>query len=400
MSEPPSESAVASGRLVSLDAYRGAVMFLMLAEVLRLGTVARALPESGFWNLLAKHQSHVEWVGCTLHDLIQPSFSFIVGLSLAFSLAARRAAGRGPVSILGHALWRALLLVFLGIFLRSVGKPATHFTFEDTLTQIGLGYGFLSLAGFGSQRARWMAFLGILIGVWWAFASYAAPVFPEGLPPGVSAEWWSKNQLAGMASHWNKNANLSWAFDRWFLNLFPREKPFEFNPGGYATLSFIPTLATMILGLIAGDVLRGQGEAGAKLKWLVYFGTGLWLAGWLMHFVGICPVVKRIWTPSWVLTSGGCCLLLMAAFYYVAEILCWRWWTLPLLVIGSNSIAAYCMDHLFVGFIRAALKTHLGASVFTFAGPAYEALVHGACVLTVIWTLLFLLYRKRCFLRI
>ena len=107
MSEPPSESAVASGRLVSLDAYRGAVMFLMLAEVLRLGTVARALPESGFWNLLAKHQSHVEWVGCTLHDLIQPSFSFIVGLSLAFSLAARRAAGRGPVSILGPALWRA-----------------------------------------------------------------------------------------------------------------------------------------------------------------------------------------------------------------------------------------------------------------------------------------------------
>ena len=292
------------------------------------------------------------------------------------------------------------MLVFLGLCLRSVGKPATHFTFEDTLTQIGLGYGFLSLAGFGSQRARWMAFLGILIGVWWAFASYAAPVFPEGLPPGVSAEWWSKNQLAGMASHWNKNANLSWAFDRWFLNLFPREKPFEFNPGGYATLSFIPTLATMILGLIAGDVLRGQGEAGAKLKWLVYFGTGLWLAGWLMHFVGICPVVKRIWTPSWVLTSGGCCLLLMAAFYYVAEILCWRWWTLPLLVIGSNSIAAYCMDHLFVGFIRAALKTHLGASVFTFAGPAYEALVHGACVLTVIWTLLFLLYRKRCFLRI
>jgi predicted acyltransferase len=375
-------------------------MFLMLAEVLRLGSVARAFPESSFWNLLARNQSHAEWVGCTLHDLIQPSFSFIVGVSLAFSLAARRAAGRGPVSIFGHALWRALVLVFLGIFLRSVGKPSTHFTFEDTLTQIGLGYVFLTLAGFGSQRARWMAFLAILIGTWWAFASYSAPALPEGPPPGVASEWFAQHRLGGFAAHWNKNANLGWAFDRWFLNLFPRENPFEFNAGGYATLSFIPTLATMILGLIAGDVLRGGGEAGAKLKWLAYFGAGLWLAGWLLHAAGICPLVKRIWTPAWVLGSGGACLLLMAAFYYVADVLCWRWWTLPLLVVGSNSIAAYCMDHLFVGFIRASLKTHLGPAFFTAAGPAYEALVQGACVFTVIWTLLYLLYRKRWFIRI
>lgn len=401
MSAPPSDStAVPSVRLLSLDAYRGCVMFLMLAEVLRLGTVARAFPESGLWAFLARHQSHVEWVGCTLHDLIQPSFSFIVGLSLAFSLAGRRAAGRGALAIFGHALWRSLLLIFLGIFLRSVGKPATHFTFEDTLTQIGLGYGFLSIAGFGSQRARWMAFLGILIATWWAFASYSAPAFPEGLPPGVSAEWWSQNQLHGLASHWNKNANLGWAFDRWFLNLFPREKPFEFNAGGYATLSFIPTLATMILGLITADVLRAEGEPGAKLKWLCYFGAGFWVAGWLMHFAGICPLVKRIWTPAWVLGSGGACLLLMALFYYVVDVLGWRWWTLPLLVTGSNSIAAYCMDHLFVGFIRAALKTHLGAEFFLRAGPAYELFVQGACVFAVIWVLLFLLYRQRWFIRI
>ena len=77
-------------RLVSLDAYRGFVMLLMMAEVLRLSAVARAMPASGFWDFLGYHQSHVEWVGCSLHDLIQPSFSFIVGVALPFSIAAAR----------------------------------------------------------------------------------------------------------------------------------------------------------------------------------------------------------------------------------------------------------------------------------------------------------------------
>ena len=70
----------------------------------------------------------------------------------------------------------------------------------------------------------------------------------------MPADW--PHLMTGFAAHWNKNSNLAWAFDTWFLNLFPREQPFKYNGGGYATLSFIPTLATMILGLIAGGVLR------------------------------------------------------------------------------------------------------------------------------------------------
>src|SRR5215510_16047997 len=81
-------------RLTSMDAYRGFVMFLMMAEVLRLSRVARALPGSGFWGFLAHHQSHVEWIGCSLHDLIQPSFSFMVGVALPFSIAGRMAKGQ------------------------------------------------------------------------------------------------------------------------------------------------------------------------------------------------------------------------------------------------------------------------------------------------------------------
>ena len=149
-------------RLGSIDAYRGFVMFLMLAEVLRLCAVSKALPGSAFWSFLCWHQTHVEWTGCTLHDLIQPGFSFLVGVALPFSLASRRSQGQSLVRLSLHAAWRAAVLVALGIFLRSVGRPITYFTFEDTLTQIGLGYLFLFLLGLGSPRWQWSAFVLLL----------------------------------------------------------------------------------------------------------------------------------------------------------------------------------------------------------------------------------------------
>src|SRR5437764_6186724 len=114
-------------RLASIDAYRGLVMFLMMAEVLAIGRVAKALPESAFWKFLHSQQSHVEWVGCVLHDLIQPSFSFLVGVALPFSIAARIARGQGFGKMFAHSAWRSLLLIALGIFLRSVGRPQTNF---------------------------------------------------------------------------------------------------------------------------------------------------------------------------------------------------------------------------------------------------------------------------------
>src|SRR5262245_18228401 len=126
-------------RVASVDAYRGFVMLLMMAEVLRLQEMVTNLPGSEFWRFLAFHQPHVAWRGCSLHDLTQPSFSFLVVVALPFSLAARQARGESfRVSAL-HALWRSVLLVLLGVFLRSVGKPMTNWTFEDTLSQIGLG---------------------------------------------------------------------------------------------------------------------------------------------------------------------------------------------------------------------------------------------------------------------
>jgi predicted acyltransferase len=389
----------AAVRVASVDAYRGFVMFLMMAEVLRLSRVARAFPDSPVWQFLAFHQSHVAWIGCSLHDLIQPSFSFLVGVALPFSLANRLKRGQGLGVAVGHAAWRALLLVLLGVFLRSVGRPRTNFTFEDTLSQIGLGYFPLFLLGLGPPKGRWIALVVILVGYWAAFALYPLPASDfDYQAVGVPPDW--PHQLTGFAAHWNKNTNLAWAFDCWFLNLFPRSQPYTHNGGGYATLSFIPTLATMILGLIAGDWLRGEGSAWKKVSKLTLAGA-VWLgAGLAAGSFGICPIVKRIWTPAWTLYSGGWCFLLLAGFYVVLDAFGLRGWAFPLRVIGMNSIAAYCMAHLIDGFLVESFKTHLGQDVFQTWGTAYEPLVSGAALLVVYWLSLFWMYRRGIFLRV
>lgn len=431
---PPPPAAVRAGRLTnrvgSIDAYRGFVMLLMMAEVLELSALAKALPDSDVAQTLAYHQSHVAWIGCSLHDLIQPSFSFLVGVALPFSLARRAQEGQSELRRSLHAFWRAAVLVLLGVFLRSIGRHQTYWTFEDTLSQIGLGYGFLYLLANRSTAVQWSALGLILVGYWAAFALYPAP--DEGLKSAAPASMQSASSSAstsadaehlarkqreadevaathpqGFSAHWGKNTNLAWACDVWFLNLFPREEKapgggahFTGNPGGYVTLSFIPTLGTMILGLLAGGVLAGSRTKPNKIRWLAVAGVVSLAAGWLLGQLGICPVVKRIWTPSWVLYSGGWCFLLLAGFYAVMDLWGSRRWAFVLVVIGMNSIAAYLIAHLFPGFIREALPRHLGHEVFTQFGEPYQGLLLGAGVLIVEWLILYWMYRRQIFLRI
>jgi heparan-alpha-glucosaminide N-acetyltransferase len=398
-STAPLTAPATAKRNVAVDAYRGFVMLLMMAEVLRFPEVARSFPQSGFWNFLSYNQSHVPWAGCSLHDTIQPSFSFLVGVALPYSIASRAAKGKSFGNQVVHAAWRALVLIALGIFLRSMHAPQTYFTFEDTLTQIGLGYVFLFLLGFvREEKSLWTALGAILFAYWLAWALYpvAGPGFDwqaVGVPPD-----WAHNST-GFLAHWNKNANLGNAFDQWFLNLFPRVKPFVANEGGYLTLSFIPTLGTMILGLIAGRWLRANAPRIPFRKHLI-IAAALIAAGLALHFAGICPIVKRIWTPSWTLFSGGVCFLMLAGFSWLIDVKNYKKWAFPLVVIGLNSIAAYMIAHLFPDFLISTFRIHLGAHAFDFAGIALQPLLEGAAVLLVCWLVLLWMYRRKLFLRI
>jgi heparan-alpha-glucosaminide N-acetyltransferase len=244
-----------------------------------------------------------------------------------------------------------------------------------------------------------VALVLILICFWAAFALYPAPG-PQfdyarvGVPPN-----WSHN-YSGFLSHWNKNSNVAWAFDVWFLNLFPREQPFVFNEGGWSTLSFIPTLATMVLGLLTGEWLKGNKSKPEKLRGLVIAGTSLLLFGLACQWAGICPIVKRVWTSSYTLYSGGWVILILAGFYALIEWKGWRRWTFPLVVVGMNSIAVYVMSWTMSVFFGNALDRHLGNVVAAMAGPTIQPVLRGFAVMLIFWFILFWMYRRKIFLRI
>ncbi len=386
-------------RISSVDAYRGFVMFLMMAEVLEFGSISKALPDSSFWAFLAYNQDHVEWVGCSLHDLIQPSFSFLVGVALPYSIASRMAKGQNFGAMFGHTIQRSLILIFLGIFLRSMHREQTNFTFEDTLTQIGLGYPVLFWLGFRTFRTQLIALGTILVGYWLFFAVYPLPGADfDYAAVGVTADW--EHNLKGFAAHWNKNTNAAWAFDQWFMNLFPREKPFIRNGGGYSTLSFIPTLGTMVLGLLAGQWLKSDSAPMEKVKRFATLGVALLVVGSLLNWLGVCPNVKRIWTPTWVLFSGGWCFVLLAAFYWLVDIQGWRKAFIWLIIIGTNSIAAYVISHTIVEFIHHSIQIHVSQTYDQVFGITYESLVRGGLILLVEWLILRWMYRNRIFVRI
>ncbi len=394
-----SQKSGISERLGSLDAFRGTIMLLMLNEATRLPLVARSFPHSPIWAFIAYNTEHVDWQGCSLHDLIQPGFSFLVGAAMPFSIASRTAKGQTFWELLGHAIWRALVLIVLGILLRSIHHQQTYFTFEDTLTQIGLGYVFLFLLAFTRVRTQVIVTLLILIAFWSVFVLYPAPgpnfdYARVGVPPN-----WDHN-YTGFLSHFNKNSNLSWKFDVWFLNRFPRETPFLYNEGGWSTLSFIPTLATMILGLLTGEWLKSTKSKLEKFRGLVIAGIALVLSGLLLQWGGICPIVKRIWTSSYTLYSGGLVILMLAGYYALIDLKGWRRWAFPLIVVGMNSIAIYVMSWTMEDFFRTALQIHFGGVISSLVSHILLPIAYGVGVMLIFWMILFWMYRRRIFLRI
>ena len=291
-----------------------------------------------------------------------------------------------------------MLLVLLAVFLTSAWSKQTDWVFTNVLAQIGLGYPFLFLLAFTKPRTQWLAAFGILLAYWLAFALHPLP------PPdfdwqavGVPPDW---PRLTGFAAHWEKNANLAATFDSWFLNLFPRATPFTHNAGGYQTLNFIPSLATMIWGMIAGRLLRRELGISQKLPRLVLAGIAGMVLGQALALTGLCPLVKRIWTPSWALFSGGLVTLLLAGFVALIDGRGWKRWAFPLLVAGLNPITLYCLWQLTGGFFRESLKTHLGQRIFESFGAPYGPILERTAVLLAFWLVLLWMYRRKIFLRI
>lgn len=382
-------------RLVSLDAFRGFIMLLMVSSGFGLVQIAKANPDSSAWQQVAYQVSHVSWLGCALWDLIQPAFMFMVGVAVPLSMLKRKQEGQGFLGRFAHALFRAVLLILLGVLLSThTNDGQTNWIFTNVLAQIGLGYFFLYvIAGLGWEYCA-AAIVILLVGDWYWFFQHPVP----GAGFDFSAIGATPDDLIeGRFSHWSKHLNAAADFDRWLLNLFPRAQVFLSNSGGYTTLNFIPALATMLMGAVTGEkLMRSQKTAGQKAAALLIAGIVCLLIGTVLGIVAV-PIIKRIWTPSWVMFSGGWVLIFLSAFYWLVEVAGQRKLVFPLVVVGMNSIFIYLMHSLAAGWIRDTLKSHLGPDFFSgFWAPVLER----CGVLAVLWLLCFWLYRQRAFLRV
>lgn len=453
MNPPPSDGSEESGpeaspqplkrRLESVDAYRGFVMLLMATGALGIAGIVKdhgadALPyfSAGTWKTLAYQFSHAPWVGCSIWDLIQPSFMFIVGVAMPFSFAKRTASGQSRLKCGAHVAWRAIVLILLGVFLssNSSNHTQTNFTFVNVLTQIGLGYVFVYMLLGRRVRVQLLAATTILVGYWLFFyqmepqaaerqdvTTYLKETRPnKNSPPDEAADLGSFPNHR-LASAWNKHHNAAASADRELLDALPSQKDpwrgssFWINRGGYQTLNFIPSIATMIFGVLAGQLLL----SGRRWKTLILLTAGLVCFViamaldtniWPVKIAGcdwsLCPTVKRIWTPTWAIFSTGWTLWLLAAFHCVIDVAGIRFWAFPLKVVGMNSIVMYCMAQLIKPWSGATLERHLNTvdpaiwyetfgkgNVF---GPFWTSLA----VLSVLWLICLWLYRKRIFVRI
>lgn len=396
---PPATVPPDSARLLSLDAFRGAIMVFLVSVGFGFKEVAKKIPDSPLWRFLGYHTDHTMWVGGGAWDMIQPAFMFMVGVAVPYSYAARLARGDSFGTQLLHATRRALILIGLGVLIASNRNAhQTVFMFTNVLAQIGLGYGFLFLLVGRGWKVQLGVIAAIAVGYWLLFALHPLPAAGfDYRAAGVLPREQAHAVLPGAFAPWSKGANFAADFDRWFLNLFPAEKPFAFNAGGYQTLNFVPSLITMILGLMAGEFLRRPLTATAKVRGLIVVAVGCVGLG-VLAGVTVCPLVKRIWTPSWAIYSGGVVLGALAAFHYAIEVRGWRRWAAPLAVVGMNSIAIYLLDIFVREWLTETLRVHFRITGL-FEGP-YGIIALRCAALAVLWAVCGWMHRRKLFLKI
>ncbi len=325
---PASSGTARPARMVSLDVFRGATIAAMIL-----------VNDPGSWSHIYPPLEHAEWNGWTLTDLIFPFFLFIVGVSLTLSFASRIARGATRRALMLHVARRSALIFAIGLFLN--GFPDFDFSsirIMGVLQRIALCYlvaGLLYLMTFqrdpvtdGSVRVRadvrltaGMA-LALLFG-YWALMTFV-PVPGHG------------------AGHLGKDDNLGAYVDRTFMGGHLWSESKTWDPEGF--LSTLPAIASLLIGILAGEWLRSNRRAASKALGLVAAGVVLVLAGKLLD--PYFPINKNLWTSSFVLLTGGFAMMALAACYWVVDVRAWRAWASPFLIFGMNAILAYALAAL------------------------------------------------------
>src|SRR5581483_3234607 len=382
MPESPAEvfRGKASSRLMSLDVFRGATIAAMILV---------NNPGDGrttYWPL-----EHAKWNGWTPTDLIFPFFLFIVGVAMAFSFASRLKRGDSRHDLLRHVLWRGLILFAIGLFLN--GFP-NHYQLSSwrvygVLQRIGICYVIAGILALWTKPRTWIAVaVGCLAG--YGILMRFVPVPGFGMPA---------RDLAFL----DPNGNLAAWLDRKLLagHLYDITR----DPEG--VISTIPAIATPLLGLLTGEWLRSARAVRVKLAGLFGFGVAGIAAGEVVNLW--FPINKNLWTSSFVLFTAGTALIALGVCYWVLDTKQWRGvWTKFFVVFGMNAIAAYVFAELIAHWIdrmpaRDGMNWQEAVYEKMFApltGPYLASLLYAISYVLKCWLAMWLLYRKRLFLKI
>jgi predicted acyltransferase len=371
-SPPPAGPAE---RLLSLDALRGFDMIWIVgAEA--VGAAVGHAGGPGF-KAFAAQFDHVDWVGFHFYDLIFPLFVFMVGVSITFSLGRLVAAG-GSAAALRRVIRRALLLYVLGIlYYGGLDGPVSHIRLMGVLQRLGLCYLFAGVLFITLRpRALVAVFVAILVGYWALLTFVPVP----GWGPGDFAEGHN-------LTNWIDQRFLPW-----------RKWDGDHDPEGI--LSTLPAVASCLLGVFAGLLLRDPARTGRqKARALAGIGAALLALGllWGLEF----PVIKKIWTSSYVLVAGGWSLLLLSLFYAVIDVGKVRAWALPFVWIGANALAIYLITNV-ADFWKLAGR-FVGGDVAAWLDGRWTGLgglVTGCVCVLLCMAVGRLLYRRGIFLRL
>lgn len=364
-----------SQRLVSIDALRGFDMLMICG----LGAFIESLEGKtsvGWVNSLAAQFHHTQWHGFTFYDFIFPLFLFIAGVSIPFSMNAALAKGVPKNDLYKKAFRRMLILVALGILEKNAPFPFfdwPHIRLGGVLQRIGFASFVTTILFLNfTKKARMLWVAGILL--FYYAAMFLIPV------PGYGA------------GNLSFEGNLHGFIDRSIMPGRLLEGTFDEN----GLFTQLPALCLTILGSIAGDIFREQKESPyGILKQLVLFGIVCIAIAmvWNLHF----PINKRLWTSSFILLTGGLSFLCLALFYWVIDILQFNSWAFFFVVIGMNSITIYLAYHFIdFGFTSKLLFEGLYVNAPEPWHPVFQSL--GALVL--VWVFLYVLYRKKIFIKI
>jgi predicted acyltransferase len=351
-------------RLESLDAYRGLIMSTLLC-----GSIFGSLRGHPTLNWLYVQNEHVAWEGCVYWDLIQPSFMYMVGVAMPFALGRREALGATWSARFRHVLARALGLIVIGVLLDNFGAERWSLGFMRVLQQIAVGY-FLAFFVVGKgYRIQALSAAALLAGynLLWMFNPWNGPAGP-----------WARG-----------NENIGSALDLWMLG--------RHYSGYYVGLNAIPATATIIFGVMAGQLIMDRLPPRKTMLILLAAGLGGILAGYLVSTW--LPLIKRIWTPSFTVYAAGWTTLMLLGFYGVIEVLDLRRWALPLVVVGRNSIAAYVLGNAFGGWFRSLSSAWIG----WLKGPLGEIwflVFQHIVIFTLAWFVLYWLWRRRIFFKV